>query len=96
MPYKDKNKQLAYQREWMRQRRATYFEGKVCTHCGSGGELELDHIDPFTKVSHNIWSWKESRRLEELAKCQVLCKPCHKAKTQKDGSRHKQVRNYYL
>lgn len=71
----------AYQREWVRKRREAFFEGKTCVKCGSTERLELDHIDRSTKVSHNIWSWSESRREVELAKCQVLCYDCHKAKS---------------
>lgn len=70
-----------YQREWIRARRAAYFSDKSCVICSSTEDLELDHIDPTTKTSHKIWSWSESRRLTELAKCQVLCYLCHKAKT---------------
>ncbi|AYD87555.1 HNH endonuclease [Mycobacterium phage Salacia] len=47
-------------------------------------ELNLDHIDPTKKVSHNIWSWSQVRRDAEIAKCQVLCLPCHKDKTAAD------------
>ena len=70
-----------YQRTWMRNRRAEYFNGKSCNHCGSSRELELDHVDPSKKVSHKIWSWSAERREAELAKCQVLCSDCHLEKT---------------
>ena len=76
--------QLEYQRQWMANRRAAYFEDKSCVRCGSVEELRLDHIDPKEKVSHRIWSWKKERREAELAKCQVLCEPCHKEKTRED------------
>ncbi len=49
--------------------------------CGSWNDLELDHINPETKVSHNIWSWSEKRRIKELKKCQPLCFGCHKKKS---------------
>lgn len=55
-----------------------------CARCGVWSELTVDHIDPLKKVSHRIWSLKESRRNRELAKCQVLCVECHKAKTSAD------------
>lgn len=73
-----------YQREWMKARRADYFNGKSCEHCGSTRDLELDHVDPTRKVSHKVWSWSRKRREAELVKCQVLCSPCHKAKTLAD------------
>lgn len=84
MPYKDPEKQRAYMREWLRQRRAAFFEGKCCGKCGSTDRLELDHIDPSKKVSHCIWSWSEKRREAEIAKCQVLCHECHLEKSKKD------------
>lgn len=52
-----------------------------CRSCGSTVDLEVDHIDPKQKITHNVWSWSESRRLNELAKCQVLCSSCHKIKS---------------
>ncbi|MDQ0241146.1 hypothetical protein [Arthrobacter bambusae] len=70
-----------YQREWCAKNRAAYLEGKSCVHCGSAGPLEVDHIDPALKVTHSVWSWSAERRAGELAKCQTLCVPCHKAKT---------------
>ncbi len=81
MPYKDPNDQRQYAREWEAKRRKSWFRGKVCVRCESSTDLELDRIDPTTKVSHRIWSWSETRREAELLKCQVLCNPCHKRKT---------------
>lgn len=68
----------------MARRRAEFFNGKSCVYCGSTSGLQLDHIDPLKKVNHKIWSWSEARRNAELAKCQVLCEPCHRAKTAVD------------
>jgi 5-methylcytosine-specific restriction endonuclease McrA len=65
--------------------RAAYFADKVCVECGSVEQLELDHIDPETKVTHNIWGWAPSRWPAELAKCQVLCHDCHLAKSIANG-----------
>lgn len=73
-----------YQRKWVAQRRAEFFTGKVCVHCGSDEELRLDHIDPAQKIDHKVWSWSALRREAEIAKCQVLCEPCHKIKTYAD------------
>lgn len=73
-----------YQREWMRKRRAAYFDKKSCSRCSSKERLELDHINPAIKVNHVIWSWAKPRREAELSKCQVLCRPCHWLKTRED------------
>lgn len=81
MPMATKEAQRKYQREWVAKRRAAYLAGKSCARCASTERLEVDHIDRETKVSHAVWSWREDRRLAELAKCQVLCHECHMEKT---------------
>lgn len=83
MTYKDPEKQREYQRLWIAKRRSDFFSEKRCAvwWCGSTTNLELDHIDPKKKVSHNIWSWTKERREAEISKCQILCEPCHMDKT---------------
>ena len=83
--YKDKQKQLQYQKTWLKARRDAYFKGKFCVICGSSSNLELDHIDRSTKVSHSIWSWTKQRQELELKKCQILCKSCHRQKTNQEN-----------
>lgn len=85
MPYSDKDRQRQYQREWYAKRRAEFFADKACVVCNATEELELDHIDSFSKTCHKIWSWAKSRREAEIAKCQVLCHRCHVIKTQLAG-----------
>jgi hypothetical protein len=81
MGYKDKEKQRAYQREWMARRRQEWFdENGPCVWCGSEDDLEIDHIDPMIKENNSVWSWSEERRKAELAKCRVLCHDCHEAR----------------
>jgi 5-methylcytosine-specific restriction endonuclease McrA len=58
-----------YRREWSAKRRAAYFYGKRCVQCGSSENLELDHVNPADK------------REAEIKKCQVLCRKCHRQKT---------------
>lgn len=73
----------------MAARRAKWLaENGPCVKCGSMEQLEVDHIDRTKKVDHKVWSWTEVRRLEELAKCQVLCRECHKKKTAVDMGYH--------
>lgn len=82
MPYKDPSKQSAYQSRRLKQRRLDWIsQHGPCANCGGSERLEVDHINPEEKVSHRVWSWSAEKRAEELAKCQVLCHDCHKAKT---------------
>lgn len=97
MPYADKTKRLEYQNKWIKARREEWISSHgPCSLCGSSEKLEVHHLDPATKVTHKIWSYSEVRRLQELAKCVVLCNPCHKAQTAQryqlltpHGSEHK-------
>lgn len=78
MPYRDNAARLARGRQRTAERRARWFaENGPCRACGSWDDLEVDHVDPATKVSHHIWQWSTPRREAELAKCQPLCRPCH-------------------
>lgn len=81
MPYADPDKQREYMRKWIHDRRVAWFADKFCIWCGGRERLELDHIDPSLKVTHRIWSWAEAKREVELAKCRVLCRPCHMYKS---------------
>lgn len=97
MPYKNKEKRKEYAKLWRRGRRTEYFKNKVCIKCGSTEQLELDHIDPKLKTTHNIWSWSKQRQQEELKKCQILCKKCHLDKTRqylKTFKQDKKIRDH--
>jgi hypothetical protein len=56
--------------------------GRVCVLCGEAqlGKLDFHHIDPsvkkFTVCSTAIRSQKAI--LEEIAKCEVRCRSCHR------------------
>ncbi len=79
----------AYYRKYDEDRRVRLraLLGGVCVRCGTTDDLEFDHIDPATKsfaigVSiHRRWS----DLVAEVAKCQLLCGPCHRAKTAESG-----------
>ena len=58
-----------------------------CQECASTENLELDHIVPGYKVAHTVWSWTPARRAAELAKCQALCRTCHRRKTSAEMER---------
>lgn len=81
MAYKDYEKQKEYCCLRLKRRRREWVAANgPCARCGSGEELEVDHVDPSMKVDHKVWSWSQVRREAELSKCQVLCRACHKKK----------------
>lgn len=67
------DKMKMYRKEW-------FLENGPCISCRSWEHLEVDHIKPKQKKHHAVWTWKPERRETELARCQVLCKTCHKQK----------------
>lgn len=81
----------AYHRAWMRARRTAYFAGKSCAQCDSRDRLELDHVDPSTKVYQPAALWgmsdRNPKKIAELAKCQVLCRDCHLEKSRGEWDR---------
>lgn len=76
-----------YGKRWVAERKAQFFADKCCATCGSTESLELDHVNPSQKLSHSIWSWSAARRETEIAKCQVLCAPCHSVKSATESAR---------
>jgi hypothetical protein len=82
MPYSDPARRREYARKWVAARRKAWLLANgPCVDCGSSEDLEVDHVDPSTKVTHNVWSWAKARREAELAKCVVRCTVCHKKKS---------------
>ena len=83
----------AYQREWIKKRRNAWIsENGPCAKCGSIEQLEVDHIDYSQKKLHprELWTRQTQIRTAELAKCQVLCRKCHRQKTKADLSKMNQ------
>jgi 5-methylcytosine-specific restriction endonuclease McrA len=67
--------------------RALWFSDKRCAVCGSRSNLELDHVIPQPHLANwRIWMRSAPSREAELAKCQPLCRPCHKAKSAREGT----------
>lgn len=90
MAYTDYNNKM---REYMAKRyvsrRTRWIEvmGGVCVSCGDDESLEFDHIDPTTKtyqIAKILNTGSEKKVSDEMAKCQLLCNPCHKEKTKAD------------
>ena len=70
-----------YRRVMVERRKQWLYDNGPCVGCGGSINLEVDHLDSSTKVSHCVWSWSKVRRDAELNKCVVRCKACHKIKT---------------
>jgi len=75
-----------YMREYMRQRRALHRQYRdlakqACSRCGAvGPDLQFHHRDPAEKRDNPgtlVGNTSLDRYLEELAKCDVLCRACH-------------------
>ena len=85
MPQKDKQAYNAYMREYIlkkyhrRMAEAKQQFGNKCIVCGFTEDLEFDHIDPDKKsfTIGKMWSLSNAKLQIELAKCQLLCGPCH-------------------
>ena len=68
--------------EW----RTEYLKTHPCVKCGATEALHFDHIDPNTKVRalSNMLNYSLDSILEELEKCQVLCRFCHGQKSRQE------------
>jgi hypothetical protein len=80
----------AYNTEKCRRRKKLVNQilGGRCVACGTTSRrLDADHIDPKTRsfvISDGLTKrWFDI--LEELKKCQLLCRPCHIDKTLRNG-----------
>lgn len=80
---KEKHTEYELKRYHKRRSAALEFLGGVCINCGSIDNLELDHIEPATKLFNisSFWSISENKFWVEVKKCQILCKICHLIKT---------------
>lgn len=61
--------------------------GGKCARCGTTDDLQFDHVDPSTKtfeISGRKLDGPWDDLLAEVAKCQLLCEPCHIKKTAED------------
>ena len=83
MTEKDQINNYMLRRYHSRRNKAIEILGGTCVVCGSVDSLEIDHIDPELKSFSisKLWSVSEKRYLDELSKCQLLCKEHHKIKT---------------
>ena len=84
----------AYMATYMKRRyhqrrdQAVALLGGQCVVCGTADGLEIDHTDRATKEIDlgKLWSTSFSRYVAELAKCQLLCRDHHRAKSCREMS----------
>lgn len=94
MPYKSereracylrhRDKHLARNKRKRDERRQKVFEllGGCCCLCRSLDDLEIDHINPLYKRSRqSILSQGLSTTMKEIDNLQLLCKSCHKQRS---------------
>lgn len=90
MAIKDREKYNEYMREYQKrkyeQRRSMFISelGGKCVQCDSVENLEFDHISKETKsfnVAKKMANGALATLREEIQKCQLLCQPCHKKKS---------------
>jgi 5-methylcytosine-specific restriction endonuclease McrA len=84
MPHTLEQKRLHSQK--VRAERKQYahkFLGGSCSKCGSTNNLEMDHLDPATKVNNvsRMFTYSMAKFMAELRKCQLLCTNCHRERT---------------
>jgi len=95
LPFKDKNKKKEYYQNIYNQRKQFLDDYKMrlgCQMCGYNKHpkaLCFDHIDPYSKdkkySAKQLQRWNETKLLEELNKCRVLCANCHNIETYENG-----------
>ena len=72
---------LQYRRNKRKERRSIALEmlGGKCVNCGTTDQLEFDHIDRETKQYNisAIYHYTLEVFINEVNKCQLLCKGCH-------------------
>jgi hypothetical protein len=88
---------MTKQARWRARRLAAARDqlGNRCAQCGHDGSterLEFDHIDPSTKSFGLTRSASESAFWTEVEKCQLLCRTCHRKKTDEEWAAKAQAR----
>lgn len=77
MPYKDKAKQCAFQRKWMKERRTAWIGEQGACVCGSTDRLSLVSKREMPGAqSHHIWSYSEGLRKKALKHFEIRCFKC--------------------
>ncbi|BCO56145.1 hypothetical protein MINTM005_13890 [Mycobacterium intracellulare] len=72
----------------VRRPKVVAYLGDRCEECGSTDDLQFDHVEREQKsfnINENLTLNDTVRK--ELDKCQLLCRPCHEAKTGRENTR---------
>jgi len=72
--------------------------GGKCVGCGTTHNLEFDHIDR-TQKEYNVTKFLKGTRcnlVEEINKCQLLCKSCHIIKSRIHYDQEQMLKGYSL
>lgn len=69
-----------------RKQKALDILGGKCVTCHATEDLHLDHIDRKSKSFPISRAPSDKAFWEELKKCQILCKKCHRWKSSKENS----------
>jgi hypothetical protein len=72
------------------------FLGGKCISCGSTKDLQFDHKDPKRKKFNvgGLWGYNNPDIVNELLKCQLLCKSCHSKKSATETSIRNSTRGF--
>lgn len=70
---------------------AMHYKCAACKKHFVAVDVQVDHIDPVVDPKKGFISWDVfiERMFVEIEKLQVLCKPCHKIKTDEEKTQRK-------
>ena len=70
---------------------AMHYKCATCKKHFVAVDVQVDHIDPVVDPKKGFVSWDVfiERMFVEIEKLQVLCKPCHKIKTDEEKTQRK-------
>lgn len=87
MPFKDKEKQKKFQREWMQKRREEFFANKFCEDCGSKEDLV-----PYNAKSNKkkfSFSYSINELNEKFKGFSILCDNCYNVRNKERIAKRK-------
>jgi 5-methylcytosine-specific restriction endonuclease McrA len=72
-------------------RPAMHYQCAICNEEFPAAQIQVDHIDPVVDPATGFTSWDSfiERLFCSADNLQVVCKPCHKIKTQEEKQQRK-------